>query len=125
MAALACSNEPRVASIAAKDTLHYAKDMWRGPVWINLNWLVAYGFERAGLTATAADLRAETITEIETMCTRYGTFFEFYDDRREADPPALKRKGRCAPEISPYHQVFHDYGWTATLYVDMLLAGRF
>jgi putative isomerase len=36
------------------------------------------------------------------------------------DPPALLRKGRCAPEISPYHQVIHDYGWTATLYLDWL-----
>ena len=24
------------------------------------------------------------------------------------------------PEVNPFHQVFHDYGWTATLYVDMM-----
>lgn len=39
----------------------------------------------------------------------------------DVDPPALLRKGCCAPQISPYHQAFHDYGWTVTLYVDLLL----
>ena len=60
------------------------------------------------------------------MYARYGTFFEFYDDRRECDPPELLRKGKCAPGESPYHQVFFDYGWSATLYIEMVrrLAGR-
>lgn len=38
-------------------------------------------------------------------------------------PPKLWRKGKCAPEVSPYNQVFHDYGWTATLYVDLTYRG--
>lgn len=35
-----------VASFAVKDKQHYAKDMCRGLSWINLNWLIAHGFER-------------------------------------------------------------------------------
>ena len=50
----------------------------------------------------------------------HGVFFEFYDDRETVPPPNLLRKGKCAPEESPYHQVVHDYGWTATLYVDLV-----
>ena len=111
----------RVASIAVKDTLNYQKDMWRGPVWINVNWLIAYGFEKAGLRDIAGSLRAETMKEIEDSCERFGTMFEYFDDRREIDPPALLRKGSCSPEVSPYRQVIHDYGWTATLYVDLVL----
>jgi putative isomerase len=111
----------RVASIAVKDHANYAKDMWRGPVWINVNWLIAFGFEQSGLPEVADALRAETLAEIERNFENYGTLFEFFDDRREVAPPDLHRKGRCAPEISPYHQVFHDYGWTATLYVDLLM----
>ena len=110
----------RIASIAVKDTFNYQKDMWRGPVWINVNWLIAYGFEKAGMPETARALRLETMREIEQTCEHFGTFFEYFDDRREIDPPALLRKGSCAPEVSPYHQVIHDYGWTATLYVDLL-----
>ena len=113
-----------VPSITAKDTAHYAKDMWRGPVWINVNWLIALGFDRYGMGDAAAEIRAKSVPEIERFYEEYGTFFEFYDDRQEVDPPRLWRKGRCAPEESPYHQVFHDYGWTATLYVDMILSGE-
>jgi hypothetical protein len=70
---------------------------------------------------TVADhIISASMDEIEKFCCKYGTFFEFYDDRRELDPPMLMRKGKNAPESSPYHQVFFDYGWTATLYVDMV-----
>jgi neutral trehalase len=111
----------KVATIAANDVAHYAKDMWRGPVWVNLNWLVALGLRRYGLRDAADSLTAQTLAEIERGYEQYGTLFEFYDDQQEVDPPHLLRKGRCAPEVSPYHQVFHDYGWTATLYVDMVM----
>ncbi len=111
-----------VPSIAARDAAHYAKDMWRGPVWINLNWLIALGLERYGYHDQAATLRRQTQHQIEIACEKYGTIFEFYDDRNEVAPPQLLRKGRCAPEVSYYHQCFHDYGWSATLYVDMVYA---
>jgi hypothetical protein len=88
---------------------------------VNVNWLMAYCFERYGLPAVANDRRGRTMPEIEKMHEQYGTFFEFYDDRQVLDPPRLLRKGKCAPEENPYHQVFHDYEWTATLYVDMVL----
>lgn len=112
-----------VPSIAAQDTKHYAKDMWRGPVWINMNWLIARGFERCGFGDVAARLRSRTMAEIEDAFEKYGTLFEFYDDRGEVPPVRLLRKGKCAPDVSPYHQVFHDYGWTASLYADLSYSG--
>jgi len=93
--------------------------MWRGPVWININWLVALGLERCGYPEEARELFEDTVRMEEAMYGKYGTFFEFYDDRGECDPPELLRKGRCAPEESPYHQAFFDYGWAATLFIDM------
>jgi hypothetical protein len=110
-----------VPSVAAKDTLSYSKDMWRGPVWVNYNWLIAYGFMRYGMVGTAQRIIESTKAEIERCHEEFGVFFEFYDDRFELDPPMLPRKGKCAPEISPYHQVIHDLGWTATCYVDMVV----
>ena len=109
-----------VPSIAVCDTAYYAKDMWRGPTWINVNWLIARGLDRYGMHDLAASLRARTTAEIEACCEQFGVPFEFYDDRARVAPPELLRKGRCAPDQSPYHQVIHDYGWTATLYTDML-----
>lgn len=111
-----------VPTMAACDTARYAKDMWRGPVWVNLNWLIACGFDRYGLTDTAERIRAQTTAEIERCYQRYGTLFEFYDDRREVDPRSLLRKGKCSPE--GFHQVFSDYGWTVTLYADMVFTGK-
>ncbi len=99
----------------------YQKDMWRGPTWVNLNWLIAYGFERHGLLSEAAFLRAKTCGEIERWYERSGTLFEYYDDRCELTPEQLCRKGKCAPEESVFHQVMFDYGWTATLYVDLMM----
>ena len=111
----------QVASVAASEP-HRSPDMWRGPVWVNLNWLIAYGFERyPGLEPVAHALRRQTITEIEKFALRYGTFFEFFDDRQQVDPPALLRKGSLDPDESPFHQVFFDYGWTATLYIDLVM----
>ena len=109
-----------VACIAAGE--HYEKDMWRGPVWMNINWLIAYGFDRYRLTEAAQLIRAESRRDIEKYCQSHGTFFEFYDDRREVAPTQLRRKGKRAPEISPYHHVFYDYGWTAATYVDMIFS---
>jgi neutral trehalase len=108
-----------VASIAAKSMEFYQKDMWRGPVWININWLIAYGFRRYGMDDVAEYIISESMTELERACKKYGAFFEFFDDRKELDPPMLMRKGKNAPEVSPYHQAFFDFGWSATLYVDM------
>ncbi len=109
-----------VATIAVNDEKNYSKDMWRGPVWVNLNWLVIKGFERYGLNDTADYIRNRTLTEIEKQYNNYGVIFEFYDDRREVDPPNLLRKGRCDPQVW-VHQVIYDYGWTAALYIDMVL----
>jgi len=107
-----------IPSIAVKSERFYSKDMWRGPVWVNVNWLAAFGFRRYGMEDTADFIIRKTVAEIETMFGKYETFFEFFDDKREIDPPQLLRKGSNIPDS--FHQAFFDYGWTATLYIDML-----
>ncbi|HWA80242.1 MAG TPA: trehalase family glycosidase [Acetobacteraceae bacterium] len=114
-----------VPSIAVRDREHYSKDMWRGPAWVNVNWLIARGLERyAGhdkrFAELAQSLDAITIRRVEQACETYGTFFEYYDDRGELPPPLLLRKGICSPD-NPMRRVIHDYGWTTTLYVDLVL----
>ncbi len=110
-----------VPTIAASQPQYYDKDMWRGPTWVNFNWLIARGLERYGYRDEAANLRAKTRRQIERWYHAGGSIYEFFDDRGEVAPPALPRKGRNAPQVSPLHQVIMDYGWTATLYVDMVL----
>jgi|GEM_PF-6846842 len=44
---------------------------------------------------------------------------EFYDEHGVTRPDKLPRKGRTYPS-SPYHQAIQDYGWTSTLYTDLV-----
>ncbi len=111
-----------VPSISNSQAEFYQKDMWRGPVWININYLIAMGLERYGYPAQAAQLLDRTCVELEKHYFADGTFFEFYDDKCECGPKELLRKGCCDPYRSPYNQVFMDYGWSATLYIDMIFA---
>jgi hypothetical protein len=48
---------------------------WRGPAWVLVNWLVADGFRRAGLTERAAKLRSDTRALVAQG------FSEYYDPR--------------------------------------------
>ena len=109
-----------VPSISRSQPEFYSKDMWRGPVWININYLIARGLERYGFREEAETLIGSTMAELEKFYFKYGTFFEFYDDRCECDPPELLRKNACDADLSPYHQAFMDYGWSAALYIDMV-----
>jgi glycogen debranching enzyme len=98
----------------------YSKDMWRGPVWVNINWLIADGFARCGLRGHAELIRRRTLEEVSRWYERLGCLFEYYDDECAAAPPELLRKGRRLRD-NPPHMVLPDYGWTAALCADWLL----
>ncbi|MEI8245378.1 MAG: trehalase family glycosidase [Lentisphaerota bacterium] len=107
-----------VASISRSCGEYYSKDMWRGPVWTNINWLIAYGLRRYGYETEAQLLLDKTMQEVERTYLKFGALFEFFDDRMEVEPPDLLRKGQNLPNT--FFQAFHDYGWTGTLYIDMV-----
>jgi len=114
----------RVPSIAAENTAAYSKDMWRGPVWININYMIIHGLKRYGFLEDAEKLARDTVAEELKFCRRYGTFFEFYDDRSEDDPPALLRKPQVALGNPVFGQPFRDYGWSAALFLELVLSDR-
>lgn len=98
----------------------YAKDMWKGPVWINTNWMVAEGFRTCGHPQTHHHIKTQTLNAMQQWKNQLGAIFEFYDDDNILPPPDMPRKGKNAPEIHPYHQVMHDFGWSATLAIDWM-----
>ena len=111
----------RVPSIAKRNVAAYKKDMWRGPVWTNINYMICLGLERYGYSDLAKSIMQDTMREQERLYMEFGTFFEFHDDRKEVTPRELERKGRTEDgSYHPFHQVFHDYGWSGTLYIEML-----
>ena len=107
-------------SIARNDPT-YKLDMWCGPVWINLAWVAIVGFARYGHTELSESLARRLCRGVEDNFQKYGCLFEFFDPDNRVPPFELERKGKCAPEESPYFQVVHDFGWTAALYLDLRL----
>jgi hypothetical protein len=70
---------------------------WRGPTWINTNWLVIEGLRAVGDETAAAELRRRTLDLVD----RSG-FAEYFS--------ALDGHGYGAP----------DFSWTAALVLDLL-----
>ncbi|MBT9133116.1 MAG: Glucosidase YgjK [Syntrophomonadaceae bacterium] len=51
---------------------------WRGPVWINTNYMVYLGLRKYGYDELAKELRDTTIRMVVDLYARRGHFFEFY-----------------------------------------------
>lgn len=110
---------PTPVPTVAFDEPQYDDDMWRGPSWMNVNFLIWEGLKRYGFDEVAAELRKRSMETIEYWYAGVGAplggIFEYYDPARETHPFWLHRKGgRCGEGgIS----VIRDYGWTAATYI--------
>jgi neutral trehalase len=103
----------------ARDDPNYKADMWRGPTWMNMNYLILRGLQRSGFAAEAAELRERTLAAVAEWYGKTGALYEFYDCDGQTAPGELDRKGRLASGQGD--PVISDYGWTAAVYVDLLL----
>lgn len=86
-----------VPTIDRRDPAFEPRRYWRGPAWVNTNWLVWLALLRAGRPDIAATVRDTTLRLLE----RSG-FREYFDP--------LDGTGRGA----------HDFSWSAALALDML-----
>lgn len=110
-----------VPSISKKDK-NFGSDMWRGPVWINYNYMISKGLAEYGYADSAAEIRNKTLAVINEWYNRTGTVYEFYDSENRTPPFCFNRKGEV---VEPYdfrlkYQSIRDYGWSITLAFDML-----
>ena len=93
---------PQGLGVASADLLGPDFDprrYWRGPVWANVNWLLARGLRGHGLTGEAAALEATTLGLVEGAGLR-----EYFDP--------LTGAGHGSD----------DFSWTAAVVVDLLSA---
>ncbi len=100
----------------------YTKDYWRGPTWINYNYLVMQGLKRYGFSGLAEELRRRTISEIARWYQSEGILFELYDAEGEVSPEHLKHRARILlsrPRCLVSGAV-KDFGWTAALFVHLV-----
>lgn len=79
------------------------KRYWRGPIWINLNWLIYRGLQRYHQDTLADRVKKDTLHLME----KYG-FYEYFDPRKEED--ALLTDGYGGANFS----------WSAALTLDIL-----
>lgn len=88
-----CSTPP---TDPAYDPVRY----WRGPVWSQLNWLVALGLDEVELGDEAAALRRRTLSLIADA-----GFAEYFDSRTGAPAGA------------------QEFGWTAAVALELIAGG--
>ncbi len=79
------------------------KKYWRGPIWINMNWIVYQGLKRYGFEDMALRIRNESIE----LVANHG-FYEYFDCRKD-----LPEKGGMA-------YGGNNFSWTAALLIDFL-----
>lgn len=100
----------------------YVKDYWRGPTWINNNYLIIEGLKRYGYKDTAKELVDVTISEISSWYEKTGVLWEFYDSKGEDCSGDFCKMGammakrlRCLTTGA-----VADFGWTSSLFVHLL-----
>jgi len=79
------------------------KKYWRGPVWINLNWMLFNGLNNYGYTNIAERVKQDTISLI-----KYNGFYEYFDSRKEMHTNGKAGYGG------------NNFSWSAALLIDLL-----
>ena len=110
-----------IPSISKKDAT-FGSDMWRGPVWINYNYMISQGLAQYGYESFGLEIIEKTIAFMNHWYQTTGTIYEYYDCNHQKAPCHLNRKGL---PFEPYNinvrlQAIRDYGWSCTLLFDLL-----
>jgi glycogen debranching enzyme len=101
------------------DSGTYCKDMWRGPTWMNLSYLVVLGLRRYGYTQQAQVLKGKMLDTVGRWYAETGCLYEYYDSLGVTPPGDLDRKQRLisGKGMAP----ISDYHWTAALTTALLM----
>jgi glycogen debranching enzyme len=90
-----------VPTVAIDDARYTPLDMWRGPVWVNVNYMLIEGLRKSGHAGVADRLRARTLDMLAEM-----------HDLSEYFNPIT---GETPPKAAPM------FGWTAALFIDLAI----
>ncbi|GAP13998.1 glycogen debranching enzyme [Longilinea arvoryzae] len=90
-----------IPTVSVSDPRYNPLQMWRGPTWINVNYMLVEGLLRSGFPAVARELRRRTLD----LVMRGADIYEFYH-------PETGDPGSSAATM---------FGWSASLFIEMAL----
>jgi glycogen debranching enzyme len=70
-------------TVALNDPKFDPVTMWRGPTWVNVNYLLIEGLQRTGYTDLARELRRRTL---DLICL-HDDIYEYYQPQTGEVPP--------------------------------------
>lgn len=88
-------------TVAVCDAKYNPFQMWRGPVWININYIFVEALQRTGYESIAAELTERTLQ----LVMRQSDIYEYYHPDTGEAPP------RAAPM----------FGWSAACFIDLAI----
>ncbi|MBQ3505265.1 MAG: hypothetical protein IJA89_00660 [Clostridia bacterium] len=99
----------------SKEHYMYSTDMWRGGVWLNLNYFVYVGLKRYGFDEIAEELRTKILETVLKWYKKTGTISEFYDPENQIAPYFCDRKGKAnkRPNLWKKVHAITDFHWSA------------
>jgi hypothetical protein len=90
-----------IPSVAKSDPRYDPQTMWRGPTWVNINYLFIEGLERIGRLRQARRLRAKTLN----MVMKNNDIYDYYHPE----------SGKNCPKAASL------FGWSSAVFVDFAI----
>jgi len=90
-----------IPSVALNDPKFDPQQMWRGPTWANINYLLVEGLLRCGYSDLAHELRRRTLD----LLAGQNDIYEYYNPL----------SGENAPRAAPI------FGWSAAIFIDLAI----
>ncbi len=88
-------------TVASNDPKYSPQQMWRGPTWVNVNYMLIEGLERSGYPDVAEELRERTFE----MVAGLKDIYEYYNPETGQAPPLAAS----------------TFGWSAALFIDLMV----
>lgn len=90
-----------VPTVAMDDPKHDPLLMWRGPTWVNVNYLLIEGLQRSGYSDLSRELRRRTL---DLICCR-DDIYEYYHPMTGENPPKAASM----------------FGWSSAVFIDLAI----
>jgi glycogen debranching enzyme len=103
----------------ALDEPDFSKDMWRGPVWINVSYMIVRGLDSYGFARQATELAFRTIDGVFRTHQQTAGVWEFYDPERFDLRELNRKRGHLSKQLTLGNRPLANYGWTGL--VNMLI----